>query len=394
MTWNEPGGGDKGDKDPWSGKGKGGQNQGPPDLDEVVKNLQEKLGNFLGGSGNSNSGGGSGTGMPPGSPALITAVVIVAIGIILLMNSFYKIEAAERGVVLRFGAYYQVTDPGLNLKLPFIDEVYKVNIDQISSFNHKAQMLTKDENIIDVELTVQSKILDPADYLFQDRNPQKTIQDATETAVRETIGKSGLDFILTEGRSSIAADIKERAQRLIDLYKTGLKITSVNMQPAKPPEQVKSAFDDAIKAREDKERLENEAHAYANQIVPKARGAAARQIEAAKAYKEKVIAEAEGESNRFLAVLTEYEKAPEVTRERLYLETVEEVLGKTSKVMLDVKSGNSLMYLPLDKLIQSAGADAGSPALPKTSNYGLTAPLQQQPADTRVRDVNRGRRVR
>ncbi len=394
MTWNEPGGGDKGDKDPWSGKGKGGQNQGPPDLDEVVKNLQEKLGNFLGGSGNSNSGGGSGTGMPPGSPALITAVVIVAIGVILLMNSFYKIEAAERGVVLRFGAYYQVTDPGLNLKLPFIDEVYKVNIDQISSFNHKAQMLTKDENIIDVELTVQSKILDPADYLFQDRNPQKTIQDATETAVRETIGKSGLDFILTEGRSSIAADIKERAQRLIDLYKTGLKITSVNMQPAKPPEQVKSAFDDAIKAREDKERLENEAHAYANQIVPKARGAAARQIEAAKAYKEKVIAEAEGESNRFLAVLTEYEKAPEVTRERLYLETVEEVLGKTSKVMLDVKSGNSLMYLPLDKLIQSAGADTGSPALPKTSNYGLTAPLQQQPADTRVRDVNRGRRVR
>ncbi len=333
--------------------------------------------------------------MPPGGSAVITVVVIAAIGIILLMNSFYKIEAAERGVVLRFGAYSQVTDPGLNLKLPFIDEVYKVNIDQISSFNHKAQMLTKDENIIDVELTVQSKIQDPVDYLFQDRNPQKTIQDATETAVRETIGKSGLDFILTEGRSSIAADIKERAQKLIDLYKTGLKITSINMQPAKPPEQVKSAFDDAIKAREDKERLENEAHAYANQIVPQARGTAARQIQAAKAYEEKVIAEAEGESNRFLAVLTEYEKAPEVTRERLYLETIEEVLGKTSKVMLDVTSGNSLMYLPLDKLIKSAGTDAGKPAAsPMTSNYGLTAPLQQQPADTRIRDVNRGRRVR
>ncbi len=395
MTWNEPGGGDKGNKDPWSGKG--GRNQGPPDLDEVVKKLQEKLGNFLGGSGggNSSSGGESGGGLPPGGSAVITVVVIAAIGIILLMNSFYKIEAAERGVVLRFGAYSQVTDPGLNLKLPFIDEVYKVNIDQISSFNHKAQMLTKDENIIDVELTVQSKIQDPVDYLFQDRNPQKTIQDATETAVRETIGKSGLDFILTEGRSSIAADIKERAQKLIDLYKTGLKITSVNMQPAKPPEQVKSAFDDAIKAREDKERLENEAHAYANQIVPQARGTAARQIQAAKAYEEKVIAEAEGESDRFLAVLTEYEKAPEVTRERLYLETIEEVLGKTSKVMLDVTSGNSLMYLPLDKLIKSAGTDAGKPAAsPMTSNYGLTAPLQQQPADTRIRDVNRGRRVR
>ncbi len=400
MTWNEPGGGNKGDRDPWSGKGKGGQNQGPPDLDEVVKKLQEKLGNLLGGGGNSNSGGkpgdASGGGMPPGGPKVIAAVVIAAIGIILLMNSFYKIEAAERGVVLRFGAYNQVTDPGLNFKLPFIDEVYKVNIDQISSFNHKAQMLTKDENIIDVELTVQSKIQDPADYLFQDRNPQKTIQDATETAVRETIGKSGLDFILTEGRSSIAADIKERAQRLVDLYKTGLKITSINMQPAKPPEQVKSAFDDAIKAREDKERLENEAHAYANQIVPQARGAAARQVEAAKAYEEKVIAEAEGESSRFLAVLTEYEKAPEVTRERLYLETVEEVLSKTSKVMLDVKSGNSLMYLPLDKLIKSAGTSTTDPDAPKmTTDYGLSAPLQQQqPADTRLRDVNRGRRVR
>jgi len=394
MTWNEPGGGDKGDKDPWSGKGRGGGNQGPPDLDEVVKKLQEKLGSLFGGSGDSNKGAGSGMGMPPGGVGAIAIVVLVGIVLILGANSFYKIEAAERGVVLRFGAYYQVTDPGLNFKLPLIDEVYKVNIDQISSFNHKAQMLTKDENIIDVELTVQSKIQDPADYLFQDRNPQKTIQDATETAVRETIGKSGLDFILTEGRSSIAADIKERAQKLINLYKTGLEITSINMQPAKPPEQVKSAFDDAIKAREDKERLENEAHAYANQVVPQARGTAARQVQAAKAYEEKVIAEAEGESSRFLAVLKEYEKAPEVTRERLYIETVEDVLSKTSKVMLDVKSGNSLMYLPLDKLIKPMGTDVGKPTLPTSSNYGLTAPLQQQPAKTRVRDVNRGRRVR
>ncbi len=395
MTWNEPGGGDnKGEKDPWSGnKGKGGGNQGPPDLDEVVKKLQEKLSGIFGGSGNSS--GGSGSGGIPGGAATIAVVVIAAIALILVANSFYKIEAAERGVVLRFGAYNQVTDPGLNFKLPLIDEVYKVNIDQISSFSHKAQMLTKDENIIDVELTVQSKIQDPADYLFQDRNPQKTIQDATETAVRETIGKSNLDFILTEGRSSIAADIKERAQKLISAYKTGLEITSINMQPAKPPEQVKSAFDDAIKAREDKERLENEAHAYANQVVPQARGAAARQVQAAKAYEERVIAEAEGESSRFLAVLTEYEKAPEVTRERLYIETVENVLSKTSKVMLDVKSGNSLMYLPLDKLIKSQGTDVGNPTIsPITSDYGLTAPLQQQPADTRIRDVNRGRGVR
>jgi len=388
MTWNEPGG-DKGDKDPWSDKNKGGGDQGPPDLDEVVRKLQEKLGGIFGGGGGSSSG--SGKGMPPGGVGAIAVVIFAGIALLLAANSFYKIEAAERGVVLRFGAYHQVTDPGLNFKLPLIDEVYKVNIDQISSFSHKAQMLTKDENIIDVELTVQSKIQDPADYLFQDRNPQKTIQDATETAVRETIGKSNLDFILTEGRSSIAADIKRRAQSLINTYKTGLEITSINMQPAKPPEQVKSAFDDAIKAREDKERLENEAEAYANQIVPKARGAAARQVQAAKAYEEKVIAEAEGESNRFLAVLTEYEKAPEVTRERLYLETVEEVLGKSSKVMLDVKSGNSLMYLPLDKLIKSTGANMEGTA-PQT-NFGAV-PSLQQPIETRLRDTNRGRRVR
>ncbi len=393
MTWNEPGGDDKGGKDPWSGKGRGGGNQGPPDLDEVVKKLQERLGALFGGNGGSNKGsGGSGMGLPPAGAGVIAAVVVVAIVVVLGANSFYKIEAAERGVVLRFGAYNQVTDPGLNFKLPLIDEVYKVNIDQISSFNHKAQMLTKDENIIDVELTVQSKIQDPADYLFQDRNPQKTIQDATETAVRETIGKSNLDFILTEGRSSIAADIKERAQRLINMYKTGLEITSINMQPAKPPEQVKSAFDDAIKAREDKERLENEAEAYANQIVPKARGAAARQVQAAKAYEERVISEAEGESSRFLSVLTEYEKAPEVTRERLYLETVEEVLSNSSKVILDVKSGNSLMYLPLDKLIKSAAKDVENPVV--EPDYGATAPLQQRPEETRLRDVNRGRRVR
>ncbi|VAX09360.1 HflK protein [hydrothermal vent metagenome] len=390
MAWNEPGGGGNGDKekDPWGNKGGGGK--GPPDLDEVVRKLQEKLGSILGG-GKSKGSGSGGSGAPFGSAGAIGAIVIFAVVIGLALNSFYKVEAAERGIVLRFGAYKDITEPGLNFKFPLIDEVYKINVDQISSFNLKAQMLTRDENIIDIELTVQSRIQDPADYLFQDRNPQKTIQDATETAVRETIGKSDLDYILTEGRSSIAESIRSRAQKLINAYRTGLEITSVNMQPAKPPEQVKSAFDDAIKAREDKERLENEAEAYANQIVPKARGAAARQVEAAKAYQEQVIAEAEGESSRFLAVLAEYEKAPEVTRERLYLETVEEVLSNTSKVILDVKSGNSLMYLPLDKLIRppvGAGEDTVQEA-----DYGSTTPLNK-PGAANMRDVNRGRRVR
>ncbi|MCW8830822.1 MAG: FtsH protease activity modulator HflK, partial [Gammaproteobacteria bacterium] len=255
-------------------------------------------------------------------------------------------------------------------------------------FRHKAQMLTKDENIVDIELTVQSKVQDPADFLFQDQDPEKTMRDATETAVRETIGKSNLDFILTEGRGSIADDIKRRTQDLVNAYRSGLEITSVNTQPAKPPEQVKSAFDDAIKAREDKERLENQAQAYANDVVPRARGAAARQVEDAKAHLERVIAEAEGDTSRFLAVLTEYEKAPEVTRERLYLDTMESVLGNVNKVMLDVESGNSLMYLPLDKLIESTGATGGSGSTP-----GLGAvPRQQGSVDTRERESSRSSR--
>ncbi|HEC15916.1 MAG TPA: FtsH protease activity modulator HflK [Sedimenticola sp.] len=384
MAWNEPGGGN-GDKDPWSGKG---GNQGPPDLDEVIRKLQERLGGIFGGG--KPSGGGMGFNAPPGA-SVIGAVVAILLVIVLLWNSFYKVEAAERGIVLRFGAYSATTEPGLNFKIPLIDEVYMVNVDQVSSFNHKAQMLTRDENIVDIELTVQSRVQDPADYLFQDRNPDKTMRDATETAVRETIGKSDLDFILTAGRGAIANSIKARAQSLIDAYRTGLEITSVNMQPAKPPEQVKSAFDDAIKAREDKERLENEAEAYANKIVPKARGAAARQIQDAKGYEAKVIAEAEGEASRFLAVLKEYEKAPEVTRERLYLDAVEEVLGNTNKVLVDVKGGNSLMYLPLDKLIQPpAGGGANRLMLP-----GLDATSSQsQPRETRKREVNRSRRMR
>jgi membrane protease subunit HflK len=246
-------------------------------------------------------------------------------------------------------------------------------------------MLTRDENIVDIELTVQSKVQDPADFLFQDQDPEKTMRDATETAVRETIGKSDLDFILTEGRGSIADNIKKGVQELINTYRSGLEITSVNTQPAKPPEQVKSAFDDAIKAREDKERLENKAQAYANDVVPKARGAAARLVEDAKAHREKVLAEAEGETSRFLAVLAEYEKAPEVTRERLYLDAVESVLGNVNKVMLDVEGGNSLMYLPLDKLIESSGTVQGGGA----SSGFSSAPMPQSGLERTDRDTSR-----
>ncbi|MCG8489749.1 MAG: FtsH protease activity modulator HflK [Chromatiales bacterium] len=385
MAWNEPGGNGK---DPWSGKG---GDQGPPDLDEVVKKLQDKFGGIFGGGkpsrGDSSIGGGSG----PGSKSIGFLVGIAVL--VWLASGIYIIDAPERGVVLRFGAYHETTPPGPHWHIPFpIERVIPVNVDQITSFRHKAQMLTRDENIVDVEFTIQSRIQDAADYLFQDRDPDKTMRDATETAVREIIGKSDLDFILTQGRSAIADRIKTGAQGLIDDYKAGLMITSVNMQPAKPPEQVKSAFDDAIKAREDKEKLENQAEAYANEVVPRARGEAARRVADASAYKDRVIAEAEGDASRFLAILKEYQREPKVTRERIYLEAIESMLGQTSKVMLDTAEGggNSLMYLPLDKLIQ--GVEQGSVGRGTTSNKteSSRAPVET----TRFRNVDRTRGVR
>lgn len=381
MAWNEPGGDNK---DPWSGKG---GEQGPPDLDEVVKKMQDRLGGLFGGkggSGGNRSGGGPVSG-PAGTKGII-GLVVVGLVVLLAFKSFYTVAPAERGVVLRFGAYHEVTQPGLNFLVPVVDDVIKVNVDQISTFPSKETMLTKDENIVDIELTVQFRVQDPVDYLFQDRDPDKTIRDATETALRETIGKSKLDFILTEGRGSIASDVKRRIQELISFYKTGLEVTSVNTQPAKPPEAVKSAFDDAIKAREDKAKQENQAEAYANDVVPRARGAASRVTAAAKAYKQQVIAEAEGETSRFLAVMKEYQKAPVVTRQRLYLETLEQVMGNTNKVIMDVKSGNSLMYLPIDKLIEAKPESMRSSSNPQATT--------KAPVENLLREDNRSRRVR
>ncbi|MCU7798246.1 MAG: FtsH protease activity modulator HflK [Candidatus Thiodiazotropha sp. (ex Myrtea spinifera)] len=379
MAWNEPGGG----KDPWSGKG---GDQGPPDLDEVVKKLQDKFGGLFGNRGSSGGNSSSSSGSSgPGSKTVSVVIVIAILG--WLASGIYIIQPAERGVILRFGAYSETTEPGPHWHIPYpVERVIPVNVDQITSFRHKATMLTRDENIVDVELTIQSRIQDAGDYLFQDQDPDKTMRDATETAVRGIIGKSDLDFILTQGRGAIADRIKAGAQGLIDDYKAGLIITSVNMQPAKPPEQVKSAFDDAIKAREDKEKLENQAEAYANEVVPKARGEAARQLADAQAYRDRVIAEAEGDASRFTAVLKEYQLAPEVTRERLYLDAVETMLSQTSKVMLDTEGNNSLMYLPLDKLIQgrSTGTDASGRAPTATTPSSRSN-------TTNLRNVDRAR---
>jgi membrane protease subunit HflK len=397
MAWNEPGGGNK---DPWSGKG--GGDQGPPDLDEVVRKLQERLGSLFGGkrsssggsSGGSGGGGGGGFGFGSGGISVRTLGIVGGILVILwLASGIYIVEPAERGVVMRFGKYVNTTDPGPHWRFPFpIETVTTVNVDEVSTFSHQAAMLTKDENIVDVELTVQSRIQDAADFLFQDQDPSRTLRDATETVVRKTIGGSRLDYILTEGRGAIATTIQGRVQALMDQYRTGLLVTSVNMQPAKPPDQVKEAFDDAIKAREDKERAENKAEAYANQILPQARGEAARILADAKAYRDKVIAESEGEAARFSAVLTEYHKAPEVTRQRLYLDTMERVFEDTNKVVLDTEDGgNSLLYLPLDQLLkQRQGTGAPSVQSQTLPPAQIDNRIRQAP----VRPVDRERRSR
>jgi len=393
MAWNEPGGSK--DKDPWGNRDN--KDQGPPDLDEVVRNIQNKLGGLFGGKGgNDNQGGGSVSGGGNGSVAGVMILAFVVIAGIAIANMIYVIQPAERGVVLRFGQYVDSMDPGLNFRLPWpIETVERVNVDEIqnveigyrsgntgrgtrsTSAPSEALMLTRDENIIDIQFAVQYRIKSAKEYLYSVRDPDLTLREATESAVREIVGKSNMDFVLTEGRSDIVGRVQTLIQDILDGYKTGLVVTSVNMQDAQPPEQVQHAFDDAVKAREDEQRLISEAEAYSNDVLPRARGAAAREIEEANAYQEQVIAKAEGDTSRFDQVLEQYVKAPEVMRERMYLETIEAVMSNSSKVMVDVEGGNNLLYLPLDKLIQGG-------ASPQVNSSTALPPLSSAQAGTAV----------
>lgn len=351
MAWNEPGGGNnKGPNDPW-----GGGNQGPPDLDEALKKLQEKLGGLFGGRPSSGGGGSAVSG---------TLLTVVAIGALLVwaLMGFYQVDEQERAVVLRFGKYHSTVQPGLQWNPPLIDEVLKVNTTKVRAASFREIMLTQDENIVEVKLSVQYVIDDPTKFVLQVRDPERSLQHATQSALRHVVGDTSMDMTLTEGRVQIAGDVQQRLQEYLNMYGTGILVSKVNVDESKPPTQVQAAFDDVIKAREDEERVKNEAQAYANAVVPEARGAAQRQIEEASAYKEQVIANAEGEADRFNNLLAEYRKAPVVTRERLYLEAVQGVYSNTSKVMVDVEGGNNMMYLPLDKLTEQSqsGVSRGS----------------------------------
>jgi membrane protease subunit HflK len=342
MAWNEPGGGNNKPKDPW-----GGGDQGPPDLDEALKKLQEKLGGLFGGGGSSGGGGGAGSG---GISIAMLAVLAAGALLVWALMGFYQIDQQERGVVLRFGKYYETVQPGLQWNPPLVDEVITVNTTKVRAVSFREIMLTQDENIVEVKLSVQYVINDPDKFVLKVRDPERSLQHAAQSALRHVVGGTSMDMVLTEGRAQIAIDVHKRLQEYIDMYDTGILVSKVTVDESKPPTQVQAAFDDVIKAREDEERVKNEAQAYANGIVPEARGAAQRQMEEANAYKEQVIANAEGEAERFTKLLTEYNKSPEVTRERLYLDAVQVVFTNTNKVMVDVEGGNNVMYLPLDKM--------------------------------------------
>ena len=380
MAWNDP---DGNDRDPWGGRR---NDEGPPDLDEVVKKMQDKIGGIFGGR---RSSGGRGD-----SPQFMWVPIIIGLLLLLFFEMFWRIEPAERGVVMRFGKYVDTLLPGPHIRFPRpIEEVYKINVDQIRPIQVDATMLTGDENIVDVEMAVQYRIKDVTNYLFLIADPDSTVLRVSESAIRDIIGQSTLDFVITEGRAQIAADAQALIQQILDNYQSGIEVTSVNMQPAKPPEQVKAAFDDAIKAREDEQRTINEAEAYRNEVVEKTQGEAARILLEAEAYKEQIIAEATGEAKRFDQLLVEYRKAPEVTRKRLYLETVEEVFSNNSKIMLDSSGGggnNSLLYLPLDKLMDRGAGRSSSPQLrdllpDRTSLPNAPASASRERTNSRMR---------
>lgn len=360
MAWNEPGGGNN--KDPWGGRG----DQGPPDLDEVVRKMQDKLGGLFGGRKGGRGGGGGGSSKPAFAGAgLIAAVVVV----VWLFSGIYIVDEGTRGVVMRFGAFTGATMPGPHWHIPYpVEQVEIVDVEQRRFIEvgyrsgsggqsavkvpREALMLTKDENIVNVQLAVQYQIDDPRKYLFNVREPDAVLKQAAESAIREVIGTSKMDFVLGEGRAEVVSRTKGMMQEILDTYDAGLRVSDVNLQDAQPPEEVQGAFSDAIKAREDRVRLTNEAEAYANEVIPKARGQAARRLEEAAAYKESLISTATGEASRFSQLMAEYLEAPEVTRKRLYLEAMESVLGDTSKVIVDSKGANNLMYLPLDELMK------------------------------------------
>ena len=364
MAWNEPGG-NSNNQDPWGGRrgggGGGGDKKGPPDLDEAFRKLQDSLNGMFGGSkkrggGDRNVGKGGGLGLLGIGLAVLAAIWVY--------SAVYVVDEQEQAVVLRLGKYYETVGPGLNIYFPPFDRKYMENVTRERAYTKQGQMLTEDENIVEVPLTVQYKISNLQDFVLNVDQPEVSLQHATESALRHVVGSTSMDQVLTEGREQMAVDIRERLQRFLDTYRTGITVTQVNVQSAAAPREVQEAFDDVIRAREDEQRARNQAESYANGVVPEARGQAQRIIEDANGYRDEVIARAKGEADRFTKLVAEYHKAPDVTRQRLYLETMQEVYSNSSKVMVATKDGqNNLLYLPLDKMVEGSR----NPSTPTTS---------------------------
>lgn len=390
MSLNDPKWGNRS-----SGDNRGGDNQGPPDLEDLWRDFNRRLSGMFGRNGGSGgSGGDGGNGMPElnfrqfgGGIGLIAAFALV----IWLASGFYIVDASQRGIVLQFGRFVEATDPGLRWRLPYpiqthelvnLTGVRTVEIGYRGSERNKvlkeALMLTDDENIVNIQFAVQYILKDPQQYLFNNRNADDSVIQAAETAVREIVGKSKMDFVLYEGREQVAASAQKLTQEILDRYATGIQISKITMQNAQPPEQVQAAFDDAVKAGQDRERQKNEGQAYANDVIPRARGMASRLEEEANAHLGRVVAQAEGDASRFKQIYTEYAKAPEVTRQRMYIETVQQVLSSTSKVMIDARNSTNLLNLPLEKLIQAssiptpAGANSTEQGIAVSRSAGST----------------------
>ncbi len=388
----------------WGNKNSGG----PPDIEAVLRDINKKIsalfGNKSGGTGNTGGDGNSNKfNASIGLFAIVVALIWVASG-------FYIVDASQRGVVLRFGSFVETTQPGPRWHMPFpIESVEVVNISQVRTVEigyrdnvknkilKESLMLTDDENIIDIQFAVQYFLKDPGEYLFNNRAPDENVRQAAETAIREIVGKNKMDFVLYEGREQVAAATTKLAQDILDRYKSGILLSKITMQNAQPPEQVQAAFDDAVKAGQDRERQKNEGQAYANDVIPRAKGAAARLMQEAEGYRQRVIANAVGDASRFQQVLMEYEKAPAVTRERMYIDMMQQVLTSTSKVMVDQKSGNNLLYLPLDKLIQSTTQNVAPLSEIQAAGHieqqaAPSAPMNEAAAVMpRAREVLRGR---
>ena len=402
MAWNEPGGGNQ--HAPWSGGGRRGGsdngggggnrggNQGPPDLDEALRKLQDSLNGIFGNKKRSGSGGngrniGGGQGIPKG----LWVIGGLLLFVFWLFNAIYMVDEQEQAVILRFGEYNRTVESGLHIYFPPIEKKFQRNVTAVRSYRQQGQMLTEDENIVEVPLAVQYRISNLEDFVLKVEDPETSLRHATESALRHVVGSTPMHDVLTEGREQRGVATTERLQRYLDAYQTGITVVQVNIESAQAPAEVQDAFDDVIRAREDEVRERNQAESYANSVIPEARGQAQRLLEEASGYRQAMVARADGEAQRFDLLFNEYSQAPEVMRERMFIETMQEVLSNTSKIMVSGDGSSNLLYLPIDKLMQQGGASSSGSSSATPANTGADAsarlPVQLQQRDLRSREA-------